>query len=147
MKTKVPFILCFGLVFLLSACNGKDTKSGQELLIYTSNATLLAQESNKEFPFIAQPFRTSELSFRVGGPIDRLDVYAGNRYKQGSIIAEISPRDFRIRKERAEAVYQQAKTEFERIEVLYGKENISASTYEKAKADCVSAKMAFETTL
>lgn len=145
MKTKVPFILCFGLVFLLSACNGKETKGEQDLLIYTATATPLAQEGNKEFPFIAQPFRTSELSFRVGGPIDRLDVYAGNRYKQGDIIAEISPRDFRIRKERAEAIYRQAKTEFERIEALYLKENISASTYEKAKADYVSAKMAFET--
>lgn len=145
MRTKVRFILLSGLSFLLCACNGKETKSEQDLLVYTVQATTLSQESSKEFPFIAQPFRTSELSFRVGGPIDRFDVYAGNQYKQGSIIAEIDPRDFRIRKERAEAVYRQAKAEFERIEVLYKKENISASTYEKAKAECVSAKMAFET--
>ena len=88
----------------------------------------------------ARPFRTSELSFRVGGPIDRFDVYAGNRYQQGSIIAEIDPRDFRIRKERAEAIYHQAKAEFERIQKLYGKGNVSASTYEKAKADYITAK-------
>lgn len=145
MKTKAHFILLSGFAFLLCACNGKDTGNKQDLLIYTTDATTLSQESSKEFPFIAQPFRTSELSFRVGGPIDRFDVYAGNRYKQGSIIAEIDPRDFHLRKERAEAVYRQAKAEFERIEVLYQKENISASAYEKAKADCVSAKMAYET--
>ena len=67
------------------------------------------KNGNKEFPFIARPFRTSELSFRVGGPIDRFDVYAGNQYERGNIIAEIDPRDFRIRKERAEAVYRQSK--------------------------------------
>lgn len=145
MRTKVRFILLSGLSFLLCACNGKETKNEQDLLVYTAQATTLSEESSKEFPFIAQPFRTSELSFRVGGPIDRFDVYAGNQYKQGSIIAEIDPRDFRIRKERAKAVYHQAKAEFERIEVLYKKENISASTYEKAKAECISAKMAFET--
>ena len=147
MRTKVRFILLSGLSFLLCACNGKETKSEQDLLVYTAEATTLSKESKKEFPFIAQPFRTSELSFRVGGPIDHFDVYAGNQYKQGSIIAEIDPRDFRIRKERAEAVYHQAKAEFERIEVLYKKENISASTYEKTKAEYVSAKMAFETTV
>lgn len=92
-----------------------------------------------------KPFRTSELSFRVGGPIDRLDVYAGNHYKQGSIIAEIDPRDFHIRKERAEAIYHQAKAEFERIEKLYEKNNVSASTYEKTKADYTTAKTAFDT--
>lgn len=145
MRTKVRFILLSGLSFLLCACNGKETKNEQDLLVYTAKATTLSQAGNKEFPFIAQPFRTSELSFRVGGPIDHFDVYAGNLYKQGSIIAEIDPRDFRIRKERAEAVYRQAKAEFERIEALYKKENISASTYEKAKAEYISTKMAFET--
>jgi RND family efflux transporter MFP subunit len=145
MKTKVPAILLSALVPLLYACNEKDTKNEHELLVNTSTVSTLPQEGNKEFPFIAQPFRTSELSFRVGGPIDRFDVYAGNQYKHGSIIAEIDPRDFHIRKERAEAVYRQSKTEFERIEALYRKENISASTYEKAKSDYISAKTAFDT--
>ena len=104
------------------------------------------QNGNKEFPFIARPFRTSELSFRVGGPIDRFDVYAGNRYEQGNIIAEIDPRDFRIRKERAEAVYRQSKAEFERIEALYRKERTSPpAPTKRQKADYISAKTAFDT--
>lgn len=106
----------------------------------TTQAVPVSHQGDKEFSFIARPFRTSELSFRVGGPIDRFDVYAGNRYQQGSIIAEIDPRDFRIRKERAEAIYHQAKAEFERIQKLYDKGNVSASTYEKAKADYITAK-------
>lgn len=145
MKTKKHFILLSSLVLVFSACNGKDTKNEQDLQVYTTKAIASVQESQKEFPFIAQPFRTSELSFRVSGPIDHFDVYAGNQYHRGSIIAEIDPRDFKIRKERVEAVYNQAKAEFERIQVLYQKENISASAYEKAKADYISAKMAFET--
>ena len=145
MRTKVPVILLSVLALLFHACGGKDTQDKQELSVSTSQVTALPQNGNKEFPFIARPFRTSELSFRVGGPIDRFDVYAGNRYERGNIIAEIDPRDFRIRKERAEAVYRQSKAEFERIEALYRKENISASTYEKAKADYISAKTAFDT--
>lgn len=75
--------------------------------------------NGKEYAFISRPYRTSELSFRVGGPIDRFDVYSGNYYSQGSIIAEIDPRDFRIRKERTKAIYEQMKTEFDRIQKLY----------------------------
>ena len=132
-------------LLLLFSCTDKDSKQSQDLIVKTAQAVSASGIKTTEFPFIAQPFRTSELSFRVGGPIDRLDVYAGNHYKQGSIIAEIDPRDFHIRKERAEAIYHQAKAEFERIEKLYEKNNVSASTYEKTKADYTTAKTAFDT--
>lgn len=132
-------------LLLLFSCTDKDSKQSQDFIVRTTQAIPGFGQNTTEFPFIAQPFRTSELSFRVGGPIDRFEVYAGNSYKQGSIIAEIDPRDFHIRKERAEAIYCQAKAEFERIEKLYEKNNVSASTYEKAKADYTTAKAAFDT--
>ena len=46
-----------------------------------------------------------------------------------------------------EAQYNQAKAEYERIEVLYRKNNVSASTFEKAKAEYISAKTAYETAM
>ena len=138
-------MLLFSLAALLSSCATEGNDKKQDFIVKTTQAVPVLHQEEKEFSFIAQPFRTSELSFRVGGPIDRFDVYAGNRYKQGSIIAEIDPRDFRIRKERAEAIYHQAKAEFERIQKLYGKGNVSASTYEKAKADYITAKTTFNT--
>lgn len=97
-----------------------------------------------EYAFISRPYRTSELSFRVGGPIDRFEVYSGNYYTRGSVIAEIDPRDFRIRKERAQAVCEQARLEYERIGRLYGNGNIPASQYEKSRADYATAKAAFD---
>ncbi|MEG0500313.1 MAG: efflux RND transporter periplasmic adaptor subunit, partial [Rikenellaceae bacterium] len=50
-----------------------------------------------------------------------------------------------IRAERAEAIYRQAEAEFKRIEILFKKDNISASQFEKARAEYVSAKTAYET--
>ena len=138
-------MLLLGIAALFTSCAGGGDEKKQDFIINTTKAVSVSGIANKEFSFIAQPFRTSELSFRVGGPIDRFDVYAGNHYKQGSIIAEIDPRDFRIRRERAEAVYQQAKAEFGRIQKLHDMGNISASAYEKAKADYTTAKAAFNT--
>lgn len=129
---------------LFASCIGNKEKEQSKVLVKTEKAVGYSIGNEQEYPFISRPYRTSELSFRVGGPIDRFDVFAGNYYKQGSIIAEIDPRDFRIRKERSEAVYKQMKAEYERIRKLYEKDNISASQYEKVKADYVTAKTAFD---
>ena len=85
-------MLLLSLAALLSSCATEGNDKKQDFIVKTTQAVPVLHQGEKEFSFIAQPFRTSELSFRVGGPIDRFDVYAGNRYKQGSIIAEIDPR-------------------------------------------------------
>lgn len=139
------FFMMLGAVCVLSSCSNGKSSQAPALSVKTVQTASLVGGDSKEFSFIAQPFRTSELSFRVGGPIKGFDVYAGNRYGKGGLIAQIDPRDFLIRKERSEAVYNQAKAEFERIQTLYEKNNVSASMYEKAKAEYTIAKTAFET--
>lgn len=146
MKVVVRQLLFFSFILAGVSCNpGEKQSKKQNMIVHVAQASEDEADGNNEFSFIAKPFRSSELSFRVGGPISRFDVYAGNHYPKGQLIAEIDPRDYRIRREHAEAVYNQSKSEFGRIEALFQKNNISASTYEKAKADYASAKTAFET--
>lgn len=145
MNRNVKLISILSLGLILGACGGNSSSQEETIIVKTATASTYSNETVKEFPIITQPFRTTELSFRVSGPIDWLDVYAGNYYRRGDIIAEIDPRDYRIRRERAEAVYRQAKAEYERISALYQKNNLSASTYEKARAEYTSAKAAFDT--
>ena len=130
-------------MLLLISCARKKEQAAPEVIVKTEKAIRYAGKEEKEYTFISRPFRTSELSFRVSGPIDRFEVYAGNYYARGSILAEIDPRDFRLRKERAKAVFEQQQAEYHRIEKLYEKDNLSASQYEKAKADYTMAKTAF----
>lgn len=143
MTTRIS--LCIFLLCLFSACGGEEKKTNEPVRIKVAEVENTIPASEREFSFISKPLKETTLSFRVGGPIDRFEVYAGNYYHRGDIIAEIDSRDFRIRKERAEAIYKQSKAEFERIKVLYEKDNLSASAYEKARADYTSAKAAFET--
>ena len=115
-------ILLLLLSMMLVSCKSSvQENQNRKMVVQVAQAVKPSNGNQKEFSFISKPFRTSELSFRVGGPIKRFEVYAGNYYKRGEVIAEIDPRDFRIRKERSEALYNQAKAEFERIKVLYGK--------------------------
>lgn len=134
----------FALALLFAGCRPEKSISEKPLQIEIARVAEGENSARKEFPFISKPLRTSELSFRVSGPVKRFDAYAGNFYKRGSVIAEIDPRDFRLRKEQTEAVLRQAKAEFERIEALYKKDNVSASTYEKTRADYIAAKTAFD---
>lgn len=146
MKVVVKSILFVCLLTLGVGCKQSENKNrNKDLIVNIANVKNQVNNPQKEFTFISQPYRSSELSFRIGGPINQFEVFAGNFYKRGSVIAEIDSRDFRIRKERAEAIYRQCKTEFLRIEALFNKNNVSASSYEKAKADYTSAKTAYET--
>ncbi|MGN0229786.1 MAG: efflux RND transporter periplasmic adaptor subunit [Muribaculaceae bacterium] len=131
------------LAIMTSCSQGKEEKSSS-LIIRSTYPTLATERENEDYSFIAQPWRTSELSFRVSGPINHLDAYPGNSYKQGSIIAEIDARDFRIRKERAEAAYKQLEAENKRVTTLFEKDNVSASQFEKIRADYITAKTTYE---
>lgn len=146
MKLKRELILFLCMAAIMVSCREeKRPKSGPSRMIHVATVTNTDTQNRNEFAFISKPFRSSELSFRVSGPVDRFEVYSGNYYRKGDLIAEIDSRDFKIRKERAEGVYKQAKGEYERIKILYEKSNLSASVYEKSLAEYISAKTAFET--
>lgn len=99
----------------------------------------------RAYSFISRPYQTVELSFRVGGPIERFEAQTGKFYRKGEVIAAIDARDFIIRKNEAEAVCRQAEAEYRRITSLYEKDNISGSAYEKAKAEYARVQAAYET--
>lgn len=98
----------------------------------------------REYPFITRPFHTSRLSFRVSGPVGAFDIFPGQYFREGEVIAEIDRRDFMFRYEHAEAAFRHAQAEFRRMETLYSKDNISASAYEKVRSDYIAARTAFE---
>jgi RND family efflux transporter MFP subunit len=144
MKRLLFSVMC---VTLLVGCdNGKKEGVKENILVVdVIKAESITPQTRESFAFISKPYKTSTLSFRVSGPLAMFDIQSGKYYSKGQTIARIDTRDFKIRKERTEAVYNQAKAEFERIETLYHKKNLSASAYEKAKADYTSAKTAFQT--
>lgn len=145
MKTFLRTIALICIVAIVSSCKGKQNANQQSLTVKSEVATSITQNPQKEFSFISKPYRSSELSFRVSGPVTNFEAIAGNYYRKGETIAAIDSRDFVIAKQRAEAVYNQAKAEFERIEVLFNKNNVAASVYERAKAEYAAAKAAFDT--
>lgn len=132
------------LLFLLTGCK-QDNCGNRETatVVETARAEQAPTQRRKEYSFITTPLHTSQLSFRVPGYVEEFDAYVGSYYKQGSEIAALDNRDYRLRYEQTEATYRRAKAEYERMETLYKKDNIAASTYEQARSEYYVAKTAF----
>lgn len=133
-------LLASTTLLLLASC-GQQAEEGKELpLVNTVTAEQVSAPTQRSYTFISEPYRQVDLSFRVGGPVKTFDVQSGQHFSKGQLIAAIDERDFLIRKERAEALYRQAEADYRRVANLYEKNNISGTSYEKARADYAQAK-------
>lgn len=142
MKKVLLFLAC---TYCLIACNNQSPKEEKAPNVKIIHAEKLEASPERSYSFISQPYRTTELSFRVGGPIYTFEAQSGQFYRKGDLIAAIDDRDFQIRKQRAEALFKQAEADYRRISNLYEKGNISGTNYEKAKADYEKAQADFTT--
>lgn len=135
----------FVLAFFMVSCGKTSQKEQQKQGIKVAYAKPISKGNERSYTFLSVPYRTTELSFRVGGPVTTFDVQNGQFFKKGELIASIDDRDFIIRKQKAEALFHQAKADYVRVGNLYQKGNISGTSYEKAKADYEKAKADFNT--
>lgn len=140
MKTEILFLagMC------LCACSRMPQEQTSFPSVKVVHAEVMEAPSSRCYTFISQPYRLSELSFRVGGPVHAFDVQQGQFFRKGQLIAAIDERDFVIQKQRTEALYRQAEVDYARISSLYAKDNISGMNYEQAKANYERTKADYE---
>ena len=128
----------------LCACSRTPQEQTSFPRVKVVHAEVMEAPSLRCYTFISQPYRLSELSFRVGGLVHAFDVQQGQFFRKGTLIAAIDERDFVIQKQRTEALYRQAEVDYARISSLYAKDNISGMNYEQAKANYERTKADYE---
>lgn len=128
----------------LCACSRTPQEQTYFPSVKVVHAEVMEAPSLRCYTFISQPYRLSELSFRVGGLVHAFDVQQGQFFRKGQLIAAIDERDFVIQKQRTEALYRQAEVDYARISSLYAKDNISGMNYEQAKANYERTKADYE---
>lgn len=140
MKTEILFLagMC------LCACSRTPQEQTSFPRVKVVHAEVMEAPSLRCYTFISQPYRLSELSFRVGGLVHAFDVQQGQFFRKEQLIAAIDERDFVIQKQRTEALYRQAEVDYARISSLYAKDNISGMNYEQAKANYERTKADYE---
>lgn len=133
------------LAFFTVSCGETSQKETQKQEIKVAYAETIPKGNERSYTFLSEPYRTTELSFRVGRSVTTFDVQNEQFFKKGELIASIDDRNFIIRKRKAEAWFHQANADYACIGNLYKKGNISGASYEKAKADCEKVKTDFYT--
>lgn len=139
---RLMLFTCF--VFSLYSCKEAATKEEQPTTVKAVKAIESPKETTRSYTFISKPYRTTELSFRVGGPVNTFDVQNGQFFRKGELIAAIDDRDYIIRQKRTATTLAQAESEYRRISALYERDNISAASFEKALADYEKAKTDYD---
>lgn len=144
LKSVEKILVLLAVVLLVSCGRENGTADDKRHFVNVVEASEANVRSDRSYSFVSKPYRTTDLSFRVGGPVNKFEVQPGQFFRKGQLIAAIDDRDFLVSRNNAEAVFNHAKAEYERISNLYEKGNISGSIYEKAKADYLQSKAALE---
>ncbi|MGY0394734.1 efflux RND transporter periplasmic adaptor subunit [Fusobacterium sp.] len=136
--------LIFGV--LLSGCK-KETK---EIIrpVETAIVAKVPENLYYEYPAIVEADNQSILSFKVAGSIKKMEVEVGSYVKKDDVIAKMDTRDYEVQLkafenkskiaknmyDSAKAIADNAKKQYQRVEVLYKEKTIPKKSYDEALA-------------
>ena len=148
MKKLIYFFPIVVIALLFSGCSSEQTTKKEVIrpvkAMIVGSAVDLA---GKGYPATTKASQESEISFRVGGPLTKINVVEGAKVSKGAIIAEIDSRDYKITEQSTRARYEQAKAEADRYERLWKKGSVAKNDYDRKKAIFLEAKAAWEDAL
>jgi RND family efflux transporter MFP subunit len=120
------------LTIILTSCKTEAVKEESPVFVKTTNVKTPDSTLTKNYPGKIKSASDINLSFRVAGPIEELNIREGDRVEKGEVVARIDSRDYKIQLEATEAKYREVKAEVERITALYKKNKVSENNYDKA---------------
>ncbi len=97
------------------------------------------------FPAIVNAETSSDLTFPVGGQIEKFLVREGDQVRRGQTIARLDPRNFRNELSAAQTQLDSAQSEFERAERLLAGEAIARTVFEQRRAALEVAQAQLDT--
>jgi RND family efflux transporter MFP subunit len=136
--------MVLSLIFVVGCKNTTEVKEEAVKLV---KVEMLSTEQNIEYLTFNGKVKEKSLtllSFRVGGPLVKLNANTGDYVNKGDLIAQIDKRDYQIQLDNAQAQYKQIKAEYERYKELYENDKIPVNTYEKIESGYKMAKAGFE---
>ena len=118
------------ILALLAGCGGGEEAPEQAPVARPVKVMTVGGSAGGEvsFPGRVAAGEQVDLAFRVGGPLIELPVHEGEKVNKGQVVARIDPRDFRIRVNSAQARFDKAEADIERLSALYEKDAASKTS-------------------
>ena len=153
-KIKGRFTLVVMICTFLSACSSEPPPS-EEIVrpIKAIQIGSAGEISGKKFPGVARPTQELDLSFRVGGTLNKIMVKIGQEVRIGDVIAILDSRDFEVAVANAKAGLANAKAALTNAKVEYDRYAriqqsdagaVSQSAVEQRKATYDQAKATYD---
>lgn len=152
---------CFYLVFFLPVllfqnCGGtKDNQAPDE--IKAVKYGVIEQSGGiieRNYSGVTKSSSLTNLSFRTGGLIVKLNAKVGQRVGKGTLLAQLDQKDAKLAYDQAlvdvqnaKVQYDAAASDFQRTKQLYETDNASLSDYERAKSTYSNAQSSYEISL
>lgn len=133
--TKPVAILCT-IALLISACGQELVEDSQTTVVRPAKLVTIDQGSDLasiRLPAVIEAKASSNLSFQVGGVVDKLMVKAGEDVRAGQVLAQLNQRDYFNELLSAKAQFENAQTEFDRAKRLLEAQAIAKAAYDQRK--------------
>ena len=132
MRMKLVSLICLSGFMLFTGCRQKEAEKDTVRTVKTVVVKTSGGEKTASFPGKVKAASDIDLSFRISGPITKVNVTEGQFVRKGEVVAEMDLRDYQTQLSATEAEYKQVKAEVERITTLHEKQSVSDNDYDKA---------------
>lgn len=141
---KLFFVLNIALTLSLMSCKG-DKNSVTTFPVPVEVAKVQSLEYiNNSFTGVVKSVQTSNLAFKTGGQLIKLNVEEGDKVTKGQFIAEVDPIDYKLKLEAAKAAFIKSKSQLERFTRLIERNAISKQEFEGVQAAFANDKANYE---
>jgi RND family efflux transporter MFP subunit len=146
MRFKPLAVVTITSLALFAGCGGEEEAPEKAPVARPIKILTVGDAGEREFtlPGRVAAGEQVDLAFRVGGPLIELPAQEGQEVRKGQIVATIDPRDFRIRVDSAQATFDQAEADIERLSALYEKDAASQAQLDQARATRGVAKASLD---
>lgn len=144
--TLIGVVVTLSLSTLLTGCNKAISEPAEPLIKPVKLLAVKDLKVDDSDAFLARIDATyrAQLSFQVGGEVEKLLVRMGQGVEKGEVLATLDPKDLQLALDAAQAQYALAKTQWERAKSLYSKKLISTDSYDQKETQYKAALASFE---
>jgi len=133
MKKKIIFISLLCFVVSAATCTKQKTSTTEAVRsVKLDTVRILSANQVSTFPGKIKASDEVNLSFRIAGPIAKINVETGSFVRKGQTIAELDRRDYELQLSATEAEYKSIKAEAERVIELHKTGSVTDNDYDKA---------------
>ncbi len=155
IKFLVVAALVAGILYGFNTLRAKKESLPEPEIIRPVRTMIIKDSSstfNRHYFGTVQGGKRADLSFRVAGTLNNIQVEKGAHVKKGALLATLDPRDFNTRLSQAQsalsqaqAQYKDAQANFKRYENLYKQRAVSRAAYDTYKTQLDVTKSAVKT--